>query len=149
MLTWLNTEQGRRSLLQYAELGVDGRWQGPLSIAVGKSFVANAVDTPHIAIADDRALWVQFLQQQLHFRFFRQRRVIRFGLRARKQLGQHSLMHVGALAHVERCKMKAEDFRSTLECRQPRLDQHRAVMRIERVGDGLQIAREFGNRRIG
>ena len=52
VLTWLNTEQGRRSLLQYAELGVDGRWQGPLSIAVGKSFVANAVDTPHIAIAD-------------------------------------------------------------------------------------------------
>ena len=64
VLTWLNTEQGRRSLLQYAELGVDGRWQGPLSIAVGKSFVANAVDTPHIAIADDRALWVQFLQHQ-------------------------------------------------------------------------------------
>ena len=64
VLTWLNTEQGRRSLLQYAELGVDGRWQGPLSIAVGNSFVANAVDTPHVAIADDRALWVQFLQHQ-------------------------------------------------------------------------------------
>ena len=63
VLTWLNTEAGRRSLLQYAELGVDGRWQGPLSIAVGKSFVVNAVDTPHVAIADDRALWVQFLQR--------------------------------------------------------------------------------------
>jgi hypothetical protein len=31
---------------------------------VGNSFVANAVDTPHIAIADDRALWVQYLQRQ-------------------------------------------------------------------------------------
>ena len=63
-LSWLNVESGRRTLLQYAELGVQDRWEGPLTIAVGKSFMANAVDTPHIAIADDHALWVQYLQRQ-------------------------------------------------------------------------------------
>lgn len=63
-LSWLNVESGRRTLLQYAELGVQDRWEGPLTIAVGNSFMANAVDTPHIAIADDHALWVQYLQRQ-------------------------------------------------------------------------------------
>ena len=63
-LSWLNVESGRRTLLQYAELGVQDRWEGPLTIAVGNSFMANAVDTPHIAIADDHALWVQYLQLQ-------------------------------------------------------------------------------------
>jgi hypothetical protein len=63
-LLWLNSESGRRTLLQYAELGVQDRWEGPLTIAVGNSFVVHAADTPHLAIADDRALWVQFLQQQ-------------------------------------------------------------------------------------
>ena len=63
-LLWLNSESGRRTLLQYAELGVQDRWEGPLTIAVGNSFVVNAVDTPHIAIADDHALWVQYLQRQ-------------------------------------------------------------------------------------
>ncbi len=64
VLSWLNAEPGRRSLLQFAELGVDDRWQGPVTVAVGQSFVVNAADTPHIAIADDRALWVQYLQRQ-------------------------------------------------------------------------------------
>ena len=63
-LLWLNAEPGRRTLLQYAEFGMQDRWEGPLTIAVGSSFVANAADTPHIAIADDRALWVQYLQRQ-------------------------------------------------------------------------------------
>jgi hypothetical protein len=62
-LLWLNAEPGRRTLLQYAEFGMQDRWEGPLTIAVGNSFVANAADTPHIAIADDRALWVQYLQR--------------------------------------------------------------------------------------
>lgn len=63
-LLWLNAESGRRTLLQYAELGAQDRWEGPLTIAVGNSFVVNAADAPHIAIADDRALWVQYLQRQ-------------------------------------------------------------------------------------
>lgn len=62
-LSWLNSEPGRRSLLQYAELGADDRWQGPLTVAVGNSFVVNPADTPHIAIADDRALWLEYLQR--------------------------------------------------------------------------------------
>ena len=62
-LLWLNAESGRRTLLQYAEFGVRDRWEGPLTIAVGNSFVASPMDTPHIAIADDRALWVQYLQR--------------------------------------------------------------------------------------
>jgi hypothetical protein len=63
-LSWLNAESGRRTLLQYAEFGQQDRWEGPLTIAVGNSFVVNAADTPHLAIADDRALWVQYLQRQ-------------------------------------------------------------------------------------
>lgn len=63
-LSWLNSESGRRTLLQYAEYGAQDRWEGPLTVAVGQSFVVNAADTPHIAIADDRALWVQYLQRQ-------------------------------------------------------------------------------------
>jgi len=63
-LLWLNAESGRRTLLQYAEFGVQDRWEGPLTIAVGNSFVVNALDAPHITIADDHALWVQYLQRQ-------------------------------------------------------------------------------------
>jgi hypothetical protein len=63
-LSWLNAEPGRRTLLQYAEFGRQDRWEGPLTIAVGNSFVVNAADTPHIAIADDHALWVEYLQRQ-------------------------------------------------------------------------------------
>jgi hypothetical protein len=63
-LSWLNSEGDRRTLLQYAELGAQDRWQGPLTIAVGHSFIVNAADTPHIVIADDRALWLQYLQRQ-------------------------------------------------------------------------------------
>lgn len=63
-LLWLNAESGRRTLLQYAELGAEDRWEGPLTIAVGNSFVVSAVDTPHIVIAGDRALWVQYLQRR-------------------------------------------------------------------------------------
>lgn len=63
-LSWLNSEGDRRTLLQYAEFGMEDRWEGPLTIAVGHSFIVNAADTPHIAIADDRALWLQYLQRQ-------------------------------------------------------------------------------------
>jgi len=62
-LSWLNAESGRRTLLQYAEFGAQDRWEGPLTVAVGNSFMVNAVDTPHIAIADDHALWLQYLQR--------------------------------------------------------------------------------------
>lgn len=62
-LSWLNAEPGRRTLLQYAEFSAQDRWEGPLTIAVGNSFMVNAADTPHIAFADDRALWVQYLQR--------------------------------------------------------------------------------------
>ena len=64
LLSWFNSVPGRRTALQFAEYGRDGRWQGaPRTIAIGSSFVVNWADTPHIAATDDGALWVHWLQE--------------------------------------------------------------------------------------
>ena len=64
LLSWFNSVPGRRTALQFAEYGRDGRWQGaPRTIAIGSSFVVNWADTPHIAATDDGALWVHWLQK--------------------------------------------------------------------------------------
>ena len=64
LLSWFNRVPGRRTALQFAEYGRDGRWQGaPRTIAIGSSFVVSWADTPHIAATDDGALWVHWLQK--------------------------------------------------------------------------------------
>jgi hypothetical protein len=64
LLSWFNSVPGRRTALQFAEYGRDGRWQGaPRTIAIGSSFVVSWADTPHIAATDDGALWVHWLQK--------------------------------------------------------------------------------------
>lgn len=63
LLSWLDTQPGRRTRLLYADYGASLQWQGPKVIAIGSSFVANWADTPHIAATPDGALWVQWLQK--------------------------------------------------------------------------------------
>ncbi|WP_242102239.1 MULTISPECIES: sialidase family protein [unclassified Lysobacter] len=63
LLSWLDTQPGRRTRLQYAEFSPAGHWQGPKTIAIGASFVVNWADTPHILATPDGALWVQWLQK--------------------------------------------------------------------------------------
>ena len=63
LLSWLDSQAGRRTRLQYAEFGAGGQWQGPKTIAIGASFFVNWADTPHIAATPDGALWVQWLQK--------------------------------------------------------------------------------------
>ena len=63
LLSWLDTQPGRRTRLQYAEFSPAGQWQGPKTIAIGASFVVNWADTPHILATPDGALWVQWLQK--------------------------------------------------------------------------------------
>lgn len=63
LLSWMNSQPGRRHALQYASLERDGRWQGPKTIAVGASFFVNWADTPHIASTANGALWVHWLQK--------------------------------------------------------------------------------------
>jgi len=63
LLSWINTQPGRRPAFQFAELYPDGRWQGPRTIAVGNAMFVNWADTPHIAATADRALWAHWLQK--------------------------------------------------------------------------------------
>ena len=63
LISWLNRQQGRRNVLQFASYTVAGGWQSqPRTIAVGQSLVANWADTPHLLATADGALWVQWLQ---------------------------------------------------------------------------------------
>jgi hypothetical protein len=63
LLSWLNEQPGRRPAFQMAERFVDGHWEGPRTIAIGRSMVVNWADTPHIAVTADRALWAHWLQK--------------------------------------------------------------------------------------
>lgn len=63
LLSWLESQPGRRTRFQYAEFGNDARWLGPKTIAIGASFVVNWADTPHILATPDGAIWVQWLQK--------------------------------------------------------------------------------------
>lgn len=63
LLGWINRREGRRNALQFASYSVDAGWQSqPRTIAVGRSLLANAADTPHLLATPDGALWVQWLQ---------------------------------------------------------------------------------------
>lgn len=63
LLSWLDSQPGRRTRLLYADMNAAGQWQGPKTIAIGNSFVANWADTPHIMATPNGALWVQWLQK--------------------------------------------------------------------------------------
>ena len=63
LISWLNRQEGRRNVLQFASWTEAGGWQSlPRTIAVGQSLVANWADTPHMLATADGALWVQWLQ---------------------------------------------------------------------------------------
>lgn len=63
LLSWLNTQSGRRPAFQFAEHFPDGRWERARTIAVGNAMFVNWADTPHIAATADRALWAHWLQK--------------------------------------------------------------------------------------
>jgi hypothetical protein len=63
LLSWVNTQPGRRPAFQFAESYPDGRWATARTIAVGNSMFVNWADTPHIAGTADRALWAHWLQK--------------------------------------------------------------------------------------
>ncbi|HEX2083554.1 MAG TPA: hypothetical protein VHF86_08755, partial [Xanthomonadaceae bacterium] len=60
---WLESVQGRRTRLQYAEFGASGHWLGPKTVAIGNSFVVNWADTPHMLALPNGTLWLQWLQK--------------------------------------------------------------------------------------
>jgi hypothetical protein len=63
LLSWINTQPGRRPAFQFAEFHTDGHWETPRTIAVGNSMFVNWADTPHIIATADRALWAHWLQK--------------------------------------------------------------------------------------
>jgi hypothetical protein len=63
LLSWINTNEGRRPALQFAEFYPDGHWEGPRTVAVGNAMFTNWADTPHISATPDRALWAHWLQK--------------------------------------------------------------------------------------
>ncbi len=63
LLSWINTQPGRRPAFQFAEFHADGHWESPRTIAVGNSMFVNWADTPHIVATADRALWAHWLQK--------------------------------------------------------------------------------------
>lgn len=63
LLGWLESVEGRRTRLQFADFSADGRWGPVRTIAIGSSFFVNWADTPHLLPTADGALWVQWLQK--------------------------------------------------------------------------------------
>lgn len=65
LLSWINTQKGRRHLLQFANYSPGlGRWlQAPANIAVGNSMFVNWADVPHMAATPDGTLWAHWLQK--------------------------------------------------------------------------------------
>jgi hypothetical protein len=63
LLSWINTQPGRRPAFQFAEFYPDGHWEAPRTIALGNSMFVNWADTPHIIATADRALWAHWLQK--------------------------------------------------------------------------------------
>ena len=65
LLSWINSQQGRRHVLQFAAYSTDlGRWMhSPATIAVGNSMFVNWADAPHMAATPDGALWAHWLQK--------------------------------------------------------------------------------------
>jgi hypothetical protein len=57
----------------------------------------------------------QFAQQQLDLGVFVQRRVVGLHAGLGEQLGQHALVDVGRLAHVQRGQVEAEDVGRALQ----------------------------------
>ena len=63
LLSWLNTQPGRRPAFQFAERLPNSGWDGVRTIAVGNAMFVNWADTPHIFATADRALWAHWLQK--------------------------------------------------------------------------------------
>ena len=63
LLSWLDSQPGRRTRLQFSDFGDAGSWGATRTIAIGNSFFVNWADTPHLTATADGMLWVQWLQK--------------------------------------------------------------------------------------
>lgn len=63
LLSWLDSQPGRRTRLQFSDHGDAGSWGATRTIAIGSSFFVNWADTPHLVATPDGMLWVQWLQK--------------------------------------------------------------------------------------
>lgn len=63
LLSWMDSQPGRRTRLQLADFGKDNEWGPPRTVAIGSSFITNWADTPHVTASPDGGLWIQWLQK--------------------------------------------------------------------------------------
>ncbi|MDO5504895.1 MAG: hypothetical protein Q4F49_01200 [Pseudoxanthomonas suwonensis] len=63
LVSWLRQQADGRTALQYADFSGDGAWSPARTIAVGRRFFVNRVDTPHVRMTPDGAVWAQWLQK--------------------------------------------------------------------------------------
>lgn len=63
LLSWMDSQPGRRTRLQIADFGTDNAWGPPRTVAIGSSFVSNWADTPHVVATPNNWLWIQWLQK--------------------------------------------------------------------------------------
>ena len=80
---------------------------------------------------------------------FVQGRVVVAGAGGLQQLGDHPLVHVGVLPHVERGQVEAEAVDRADQVRQPALAEGLAVMGDQRVLDDLQVGLQLVGRGVG
>ena len=90
----------------------------------------------------------EFGDQQLDPVRLGQRRVVGMHARPRQQLGDHLLVHVGVLPHVEAGQVKPEDAHRFPQPGQPIVGQHRAAVGAQRRVDDIEVGQQLGRRHV-
>ena len=63
LLSWIQSEAGRRPSFRFNAITPGGPWEGGRTIAMGNRMFVNWADTPHITGGNDGALWAHWLQK--------------------------------------------------------------------------------------
>ena len=66
-----------------------------------------------------------------------------------QQLGDHLLVDVGVLPHVQTGQVKSEDVHGFPQPGQPVVGQQRAAVGAQRGVDGVEIGQQLPRRRVG
>ena len=98
---------------------------------------------------DQRPAGRQFGRQQRHPLRFLQRRVVRVHARPREQLGDHLLMHLGVLPHVQPAQVEAESGHRLTQSGQAVVGEQRAAVRAQRSVDLIEVTEQLLRRPIG
>ncbi|GLE51044.1 hypothetical protein ATCCBAA256_06300 [Mycobacterium montefiorense] len=100
------------------------------------------------AVAEQWSPRTQLARQQFHPLVFGQRAVVGVHAGPCQQLGDHFLVYVRVLPHIQATQVKPEDVHALSQQAQPILGQHRAAVRAQRGVDDVEVGPQFVRRGV-